>query len=119
MSNSKFSIVVPVLIIALGVAWLLNTIDVLPGVDWIWTGGLGIAGILVIAAGGVNKLTFVVGPLLVIGSIFSVLRQTGRLSLDIEVPLLVILGGVLMLLANLLGLKSPKYPQQDESEQMK
>ncbi len=88
---SKKPIVVSVLIIALGIAWLLNTLHVIPGVDWVWTLGLGISGVLVVAAGGLNKLTFVVGPFLIIASVLSVLRQTGVLRADIEVPVLVIL----------------------------
>lgn len=117
MTNSKFSIVVSILVIALGVALLLNTLHVIPSVDWIWTGGLGVSGILFIATGGFNKLTFVVGPFLMIASVLSVLRQTGRLSPDIEAPLLIISGGILLLLANLLGLKTPEFAKKDDGEQ--
>jgi hypothetical protein len=114
MKKSKAGIVVPTLIIALGIAWLLNTLHVLPGVDWMWTGGLGVCGILVVAIGGINKLSAVVGPFLLVGSVLSVLRQTGRLSVDIEMPVLFIVFGVLLLLAYLLPLPMPEFLQRAE-----
>jgi hypothetical protein len=61
MSATRSMIIVAVLVIALGIGWLLNTLGVIPGVDWLWTGGLGVAGILIMAADGINKFTFVVG----------------------------------------------------------
>src|SRR5438093_957380 len=111
--TSKKPIVVSVLIIALGISWLLNTLHIIPGVDWVWTLSLGISGVLVVAVGGLNKLSFVVGPFLVIASILSVLRQTGHLRADIEVPFLVIVLGVLTLLCHLLRLKSPPFLQEE------
>lgn len=98
-----------VLTIALGGAWLLNTLNVIPGVDWIWTSLLGVTGVLVIVLGGVNKMTFVVGPFLLITSVFSVLRQTGRFETNLEVPTLVIILGVLMLGATILPIPSPHW----------
>jgi len=98
----KSSVVASLLVIALGIAWLLNARGVLPGVNWIWSGGLGFAGLMVLALGGVNKLTVVVGPWLMLASIMSVLRQTGRLHINHEVPVLVIVLGALMLLSNLM-----------------
>ncbi len=113
---SKKPIVVSVAIIALGIAWLLNTLDVISGVDWVWTLGLAIAGVLVIAAGGLNKLTFVVGPFLIIASVLSVLRQTGVLRTDIEVPVLVIVLGFLLLLSHLLRLPMPLFVEKGGEE---
>jgi hypothetical protein len=105
---------VAVVVIALGVAWLLNTLNVIPGVDWLWTGGLGIAGILVFAINGVNRFTFVIGPFLLITSLFSILRQTGRLRPNIEMPVLFIVFGVLLLLAMLLPLATPKFLREEQ-----
>lgn len=115
MNQRKTGIVVSIITIAMGVAWLLNTLHFLPGVDWVWTGALGVCGLLVIAAGGLNKLTFVVGPFLIVGSILSILRQTGRLRVDIEVPVLFIVFGILLLLAHLLPLRPPGFLQQDQA----
>jgi hypothetical protein len=103
----KSSIVASLLVIALGAAWLLNAQGVLPGVNWVWTGGLGFVGLMVLVLGGVNKLTIVVGPWLMLASIMSVLRQTGRLNVNHEVPVLVITLGVLMLLSNLAPIPGP------------
>jgi hypothetical protein len=114
MKKAKAGLIVPILIILVGVAWLLNTLQVLPGVDWMWTGGLGVCGVLILAVGGVNKLTFTVGPFLLLGSILSVLRQTGRLSIDIEMPVLFILFGVLLFLAHVLPLPTPEFLQPED-----
>jgi len=119
MKANKNGIVVPVLIIGLGAAWLLNVLHFVPGVDWLWTGGLGVCGILVVAIGGVNKLSVVLGPFLLVGSVLSVLRQTGRLSGAIEVPVLFIVFGALLLLAHLLPLRLPEFLQQDDSAEKK
>jgi hypothetical protein len=50
-------------------------------------------------AGGFNKFTVVTGPFFIVTSILSVLRQTGRISFDVEIPILVILAGILLLIA--------------------
>jgi hypothetical protein len=110
MSKQK-EVAVAVLIIAVGVAWLLNVYGVIPGVNWIWSGGLAVVGVLTFAIGGLNQLTILVGPFLIFGSVLSILRQTGRLSSNIEVPILVIAFGVLLLCSHLLRLPLPKYLQ--------
>lgn len=114
MKKSRSGLLIPVLIIGLGVAWLLTTLKILPGVDWIWTGSLGICGILTLAVSGLNKFSVVVGPFLLIGSIFSVLRQTGKLAVDLELPILFIIFGVLLLAAYLLPLPLPDFLQPDD-----
>ena len=111
MQKSKSALAVPVLVITLGVAWLLTSLKVLPGVDWVWTGGLGICGILILAVSGFNKFSIVVGPFLLIGSVFSVLRQTGRFAVDIELPILFIIFGVLLLISYLAPLPLPDFLQ--------
>jgi hypothetical protein len=109
MNKNKTGIVVAVFTITFGVTLLLNNLHILPGVDWVWTGSLGVCGLLVLVAGGLNKLTCVVGPTLIVGSLLSVLRQTGRMSSDIEMPLLFIVFGVLLLIAHLLPLPPPEF----------
>jgi hypothetical protein len=112
-------IIVAVLVIALGIGWLLNALDVIPGVDWLWTGGLGVAGILVIAANGIDRFTFVVGLFLVVSSVFSVLRQRGSLRPNIEMPVLFIIFGVLLLLSLLLPLATPKFLSDEQRDEKK
>ena len=108
-----------VLVIALGIAWLLNTLNVIPGVDWLWSGGLGVAGILFLAARGINKFTFVVGSFLLISSGCSIFRQTGRLRPDIEMPLLFIIFGLLILVSLLLPFPAPEVFREDEPGETK
>lgn len=109
MPNRKSSIAAPILIITVGAGWLLTTQDVIPGVNWVWVLGLAVVGVLILVAGGLDKVTAVVGPFLIIATLFSLLRQTGRISIDTEVPSLVIAAGVLMLVARLLPLPAPKW----------
>jgi hypothetical protein len=104
---------VPILIIVVGVTWLLNVLNLMPGVDWMWTIGLAAVGLLTLAVGGLNKLTVVIGPLLLAASATSLLRQTGRLDLDREIPILIIVLGALMLAAQLSRLPVPELLQPE------
>jgi hypothetical protein len=109
MTNTAKSLVAPLLIITLGLGWLLTVNNLMPGVNWIWVLGLAVTGFLFLAVGGVDKVTFVVGPFLISSTFFSLLRQTGRISVDTEVPTLVIVFGTLMLMAKLLPIPVPKW----------
>ena len=102
-------LVVPILLITLGVGWLLTTLGVVPQIDWVWTLGVAVVGILSFALGGFDKVTFVVGTFFLLASFLSVLRQTGRLSIDLEIPILVIAAGVLMLVAQLRAIPAPSW----------
>lgn len=115
MKKSTTALLIPILVIGLGVAWLLTALKILPVVDWVWTGGLGLCGILALALGGLNKFSVVVGPFLLIGSIFSILRQTGRLAVDLELPILFIIFGVLLLASHLLPLPLPDFLRPEET----
>ena len=108
-------IVVSVLTILLGSGWLLNTLSVIPNVNWVWTIGLAHLGLLTLLVGGINKVTFVLGVWLMSASMFSILRQTGRMKLDIEVPCLVIVLGLLMLISQLTPLPLPAWLKEDPS----
>ncbi len=108
MQNRKCSIGISLLIIALGIAWLLNSMTIIPGVDWIWVVGLGISGVLLLGLGGLERFNFVVGITLIVASVLSVMRQTGALELRIEAPILFITVGVLMLLAYIFKIPGTK-----------
>ena len=110
-------LVVPVLVIVLGVTWLLNILKVLPGVDWIWTVGLAAVGVLTLLVGGINKLTVVVGPFLMVGSICSLLRQLDVLPIDREIPILTIVLGMLMLVAQMLSLPTPEILKAEDVQE--
>jgi hypothetical protein len=104
MHGKMQAVGVSLLVIAVGAAWLLNTMNVIPGVNWVWTVGLAASGVLLLMLGGINKLTVVVGPFLMVASVLSLLRQRGTIHMDQEVPYLVIALGVLLLLSSLSNL---------------
>jgi hypothetical protein len=103
------TLVVPILLITLGVGWLLTTLGVVPQIDWVWTLGVALVGILTFVTGGFDKVTVVVGPFFLVASLLSILRQTGRLSIDLEIPILVIAAGVLLLLARMNSIPVPTW----------
>lgn len=105
--------ILPLALIALGLGWLLNVLDLPLAVDWFWVCGLAIAGLLTILAGGPDKLTLVAGPFLLAGACTYILRKLGHLTLSQEVPILVVVLGVLLLLVNLF--KLPDSPLLKES----
>jgi hypothetical protein len=72
-----------------------------------------------LTARGINKFSFVIGSFLLISSVCSVLRQTGRLRPDIEIPVLFIIFGVLILVSLLLPLPAPEIFSEDESGERK
>jgi len=51
----------------------------------------------------------VVGPIMILASLFSLLRQTGRMELDHEIPILTIALGVLMLVARSNSVPLPEW----------
>lgn len=105
MKPDKKTLLLPALLITIGTGWLLSTLGVAPGIDWVWTLGLAVVGVLTFAVLGIDKVTVVVGPFLLLASGFSILRQTSRLGMDVEIPILVIVAGVLLLIA-----RSPAIP---------
>jgi hypothetical protein len=109
MSDAKLALILPILLITIGVGWLLSTLGLAPNIDWVWTLGLLVAGLATFALYGLDKVTLVVGSFLVVASTLSVLRQTDRLSADAEVPILVIVAGVLLLAARLRSVPTPKW----------
>lgn len=117
--RSKKPLILGILIITVGVGWLLTAQGLVPGLDWIWTLGLGVIGVLAfVISGGVDKASVVIGPFFLIGSLLSILRQTDRLALNTEVPLLVIVIGVLVVIAQMSAIPEPKWyepPREGES----
>jgi hypothetical protein len=111
--NGGKAVIIPILLITLGTGWLLTTLGIVPQIDWVWTLGLVLVGILVFVIGGFDKVTVAIGPFFLIASLLSVLRQTGRLATNVEVPLLVIAAGVLLLLAQLKAIPAPKWLIED------
>lgn len=100
----------PIVVIAVGILWLLNVLKITPGVDWLWTGGLAVAGIFVLLVGGRTRRSLVVGWLLIATSICSLLRQLGYLPPDTELPIIVIVLGVLLGVAQLVRRREDGKP---------
>jgi hypothetical protein len=100
-SKRGASLAVPVLVIAVGIGWLLTALGYAPAINWVWTIGLAVAGILTIALSGLDKVSVVIGPFFLLASVLSVFRQTGGLAVNVEVPVLVISVGVFLLIAQL------------------
>jgi hypothetical protein len=107
---SKGPLILGILIITVGVGWLLTAQGFAPGIHWIWTLGLGIVGVVTfIVCGGLDKVSIIIGPFFLIASLLSILRQTGRLDTNIEVPVLVIIIGVLVVIAQMRFVPVPKW----------
>jgi hypothetical protein len=125
VTNSRAPLVIPIVIIVVGVGWLLTAKGYGPGINWIWTLGLGLIGIVTfVVSKGFDKVSIVIGPFFLLASLLSVLRQTDQLSVEIEVPVLVICIGVLLLLAQLPvvpypGWFVPPSPPADEPSALK
>ena len=112
MTNDRRTLLFPILLVTVGTGWLLTTLGIAPGIDWVWTLGLAATGLLPFALSGIDKLTIVFGPLFITASILSVLRQTGRIALEVEIPILVILSGMLMMVARLPAIRVPSWTNQ-------
>ncbi len=109
MSPNKTSLIVPTLMITVGIGWLLTTLGVVPLVDWVWTLGLALVGVLTLGLDGIDKVTIAVGPFFLLAALLSVLRQTGRLSVNVEVPVLTIAAGVLLLVVRSSAIPAPRW----------
>ena len=107
MKSRKPAIAISFLIIALGVAWLLNAMRIAPNLDWIWIIGLGVSGILLLTVTRLDRFNFIAGVSLIVSSVLAALRQSGKLTINIEAPVLFITVGILLFLAQLLPLRSP------------
>ena len=113
MNSDTKMLLLPILLITIGVGWLLSTLGIVPSIDWVWTLGLAVVGLLTFVFGGIDKVTVVIGPFFIIASCLSILRQTNRLDLDIEIPILVILVGILLLIARTSAVPAPQWISQD------
>jgi hypothetical protein len=109
MTPSRQPLILAISLIVLGAGWMLNNLQITPDVNWVWILGLGIAGIVFLVAGGINKVTIIIGPFLAIASILSYLRQSGKLDTAYELPGLTALLGVLLLVAHIRFIPPPTW----------
>lgn len=110
MKQHKGLLVLSIFIITIGVGDLLTTLGVFPGIDWVWTLALAIVGVLtIVLSGGLDKVSIVIGPFLLVASGLSILRQTGHLDPKLEASLVVILVGVLLFVSQLSAVPPPRW----------
>lgn len=102
-------LLVPILSIAVGVGLLLTNLGLMPGVDWLWPSCLAAIGIATFALSGVDRFSVVVGPFFIAAALLSGLRQVGQIKLEIELPILFIIFGVLWAIAVTAPLSTPKW----------
>ena len=88
---------IPIIIILFGVSWLLAEYNLVDVSQTLWTGGLFISGCALLMAKGFNKESFVPGSFLLICAIFSILRAANLITIEKEMPILVIIIGVLLI----------------------
>ena len=112
MSN-RHGIVTAILIIAVGAGWLLNELQILNAIDWAWTLILATGGIMSFVLGGLNKVSIVAGPCLMAGAVTSAMRQSGRLNIRLEMPILTIVFGICLLIALASSLKTPEFFKEE------
>ena len=89
-------LVVPILVVVFGLCWLMAEMKLFDVGHMMWTLGLLASGVLLLTYVGISKSTFVIGSMLIIGSGLSLLRYNGIITLERELPMLVIIFGVLM-----------------------
>lgn len=90
----------PITIILLGLGWLLDSLALIPDVSLVWVFGLGATGFLILAVQGLTRESVVFGPFLMAAAISSALRQVGFITFELELPLLVIVFGLLLAISS-------------------
>ncbi|HYH68992.1 MAG TPA: hypothetical protein VD866_30135 [Urbifossiella sp.] len=105
------SVVFPVLLTTVGVAWLLTVEQADPRIHWVPVLGMAVVGVLTLVMGGLDKVTVAVGPFLLACTGFAVARQTGHITVERMLPCLVIVAGALMFAAHLLPVPYPRWLQ--------
>lgn len=96
----------PVTLILLGLAWLLNSLHWLPDVHWLWIIGLAGAGVAIFLLDGITKSSIVAGPMLILAGLLSFFRQYYGLGWRFIIPIMLIAAGIFMLVA-----RSPAIPE--------
>lgn len=105
---------VPLFIVSLGGAWLVDRLAITPTVTWVWIVCLGAPGILLLAFGRWHRINCVLGATLAIASVVSLLQETGRVSEDVVAPCLVIAFGALMLFVRLAQVPLPRWMKEPQ-----
>ncbi|CAN5434594.1 hypothetical protein BH11PSE11_BH11PSE11_22720 [soil metagenome] len=102
----------PIVLIVLGATWLLNSLQWLPDVHWLWIIGLAGSGVGILILDGITKSSIVAGPMLILAGGLSFLYQWYGLGWRYIIPVLLIFAGILMLVA-----RSPAIPESRKFSQ--
>ena len=96
---NKTSLFWPLILIIFGSVWFLHATDILPPSTILLSIALVVAGFLVLIFDGINKQSFVSGPLLIYCGIAVYLHFHSAVMLSVLVSLGMIIVGLLMLIA--------------------
>jgi len=108
--SSKAPVALALLMIGVGAGWLLTELQFGPRINWTWTAVLIVTGVLAfVLSGGLDKVSVVLGPFLIVGGLLSIARQTGALGENVEMPVLVIVAGCLFLFAQSSRVPLPRW----------
>ena len=116
MEHHSKRFIVPVMILTLGIGHLLNIKGFIPQVDWLWTGSLGVAGLMLLVLGKRDKMTYTLGPWLIVAAASSIMRELDRIDISTEAPVLVIALGVFLLISEMLKLPNPEYLKNPDKD---
>lgn len=89
----------PILLIVIGAAWLLHSLNWMPDVQWLWIIGLAASGIAILVLDGITKSSVVAGPLLILAGFLSFFHQYYNLGWRYIVPVMLLSAGLLMLVS--------------------
>lgn len=109
MPQRKTSILYPTLVTTIGIGWLLTVLEVNSQIFWIPVLCMAVGGVLVLAVGGIDKGTVVAGPLLMALAGFAYARQSGLITVEVMLPSIVTVAGVLMFVAYFLPIPFPEW----------
>lgn len=109
MQKDRTSLILGLLLVAVGGGWLLGSLGFIPSVDWAWSLGLAVVGVLAIVLSGFDKVSFVIAGFFGLASFLSVLRQVGVMKVEVEVPVLVLAAGVLLIGARSEAIPLPRW----------
>lgn len=89
----------PIALLLLGVAWLLDSLDWLPSIRWVWVFGLIAAGAGILLLDGITKSSLVAGALLIGAGVMAFFHQFHGLGWRFIIPVMLIVTGGAQLIA--------------------
>lgn len=107
----------PVVLIVVGGAWLLNSLHWLPDVRWLWIGGLAGAGVAILLLDGFTKSSVVAGPLLILAGLLAFLREYHNLGWRFVIPIMLVGWGLTLLIARLASIPPSRHRRHDRREE--